>query len=238
MPFARRGPFRPSSLSLTAVRPLPVLPGRGTLLRALAHALGNDRGADEFLRAVLWDAGMDAVPESAPAFEAFVREEILPRLMPMVRLDRLHDLVRRTIGEEGSLYPPPLKTHGAAPGAMAAPARRPRVVMVEPDAFRRISSSRELVRGGFDVEVVASADEVLRVDAFHALVMTLDDSGLNVARELAKRGTRAGLVIYDDPGRRDAVKSIIDSWPNDRVSVVTRDAAPAVLTSRVRIVTS
>lgn len=235
----RRGPFRPSSLSINAVRPVStVLTGRGTLLRALSHAFGDEREASEFLRAVLWDAGMDAVPEGAPAFEGFVREEVLPRLMPLVRLDRLHDLVRRTIGEEGSVHPPPLKTHGAAPGQNAPVGRRPRVVIVEADAFRRISSSRDLVRGGFDVEVVATAEEVLRVEAFHAVVMTLDDAGLNVARELAKRGTRAGLVIYDDPTRRSAVKSIIDSWPNDRVSVVARDAPPTVLTSRVRIVTT
>jgi len=224
---------------MNAVQPLrAVLPGRGTLLRALAHALGSEREANEFLRAVLWDAGMHSVPENAPGFETFVREEILPRLMPLARLDRLHDLVRRTIGEEGSIHPPPLKKHGAAPGQSPAPAVRPRVVIVEPDAFRRISGSRELVRGGFDVEVVASADEVLRVEAFHAVVMHLDDAGVGVARELAKRGTRAGLVIYDDPAKRDAVKQIIDAWPNDRVSVVARDAAPAVLTSRVRIVTS
>jgi len=225
---------------MNAVRPLPapVLPGKGTLLRALTHAIGNEREAGEFLRAVLWDAAMDAVPENAPGFEAFVREEVLPRLMPIVRLDRLHDLVRRTIGEEGSLYPPPLKAYGAAPGAQAPPARRPRVVIVEPDAFRRISTSRELVRAGFDVEVVATAEEVLRVEAFHAVVLALDDSGLSTVAELAKRGTRAGLVIYDDPTRRAAVKGVIDRWPNDRVSVLARDATPSVLTSRVRIVTS
>jgi hypothetical protein len=181
---------------------------------------------------------MDAVPESPPGFETFVREEVLPRLMPMVRLDKLHDLVRRTIGEEGSLHPPPLKAHGATPGEPASPARRPRVVLVEADAFRRISSSRELVRAGFDVEVVATAEEVLRVEAFHAVVMALDDLGLAAANQLAQRGTRAGLVIYDDPGRRTAARTVIDNWPNDRVSVVARDAAPSVLTSRVRIVTS
>jgi hypothetical protein len=225
---------------MNAVRPARtvVLPGRGTLLRALSHALGDDHEASEFLRAVLWDAGMDVVPESPLAFDAFVREEILPRLMPIVRLDRLHDLVRRTIGEEGSVHPPPLKAYGSLPGPAPARARRPRVVIVEPEAFRRISSSRDLVRGGFDVEVVTTAEEVLRVEAFHAVVMALDGAGLAVAHELAKQGTRAGLVIYDDPSRRSAVKTIIDSWPNDRVSVVARDAPPAVLTSRVRIVTS
>jgi hypothetical protein len=224
---------------MNAVRPAPaVLASKGTLLRALTHAFGNEHDANEFLRAVLWDAAMDAVPENAPGFETFVREEVLPRLMPMVRLEKLHDLVRRTIGEEGSLYPPPLKPHGAAPGEQLSPARRPRVVMVEPDAFRRISSSRELVRAGFDVEVVATAEEVLRVEAFHAVVMALDDVGLAAANQLAQRGTRAGLVIYDDPGRRTAARTVIDNWPNDRVSVVARDAAPSVLTSRVRIVTS
>jgi hypothetical protein len=220
---------------MNAVRPAPVLPGRGTLLKALEHALGSEGEAREFLRLVLWDAGMDAVPEGRLPFEAFVREEVLPRLMPMVRLDRLHDLVRRTIGEEGSMHPAPLKPYGATPGQK--PQGRPRVVIVEPDAFRRVGISRELVRE-FDVEVVTSAEDVLRVDAFHAVVMVLDAAGEKVARTLADRKTRAGLVLYDDPKQREAVKSIIDAWPSDRVSIVARDAAPAVLSSRVRIVTS
>jgi hypothetical protein len=218
------------------VAPAPVLPGKGTLLKALEHALGSEKEAREFLRGVLWDAGMDVVPEGRIPFEQFVRDEILPRLMPIARLDRLHDLVRRTIGEEGSLHPAPLKAYGAVPGEK--PHGRPRVVIVEPDAFRRVGISRELVRGGFDVEVVAAADEVLRVDAFHAIVMLLDEPGEKVAKLLASRGTRAGLVIYDDPQRRDAAKKIIDKWPSDRVSIVARDAAPSVLSARVRIVTS
>lgn len=221
---------------MNAVRTSPaVVLGKGTLLKALGHALGNEAEAREFLRTVLWDAGMDAVPEGRLPFEAFVREEVLPRLMPIVRLDRLHDLVRRTIGEEGSMHPAPLKSHGAAPGEKAK--GRARVVIVEPDAFRRVGISRELVRE-FDVEVVTSAEEILGVDAFHAVVMVLDAAGEKVARTLADRKTRAGLVIYDDPKRRDVVKSIIDAWPSDRVSIVARDAAPAVLSSRVRIVTS
>lgn len=240
MAFTRRGPFRPSSLSMNAVvaRSVapPVLVGRATLLKALERALGGEKEARDFLRAVLWDAGMDVVPEGRVPFEAFVREEILPRLMPMVRLDRLHDLVRRTIGEEGSLHPAPLKSHGAVPGERIK--GRPRIVIVEPDAFRRVGISRELVRDGFDVEVVSSPEEVLRVEAFHAVVMRLDDAGEAVANSLAERGTRAGLVIYDDPVRRDAARSIIDRWPSDRVSIVARDAAPSVLSSRVRIVTT
>lgn len=217
-------------------QPPPVLPGKGNLLKALAHTLGTEEQAREFLRGVLWDAGMDVVPEGRVPFEQFVRDEVLPRLMPIARLDRLHDLVRRTIGDEGSIHPAPLKAYGAVPGDKAQ--GRPRVVIVEPDAFRRVGISRELVRVGFDVEVVASADEALGVDAFHAIVMMLDEPGEKVAQLLASRGTRAGLVIYDDPKRRDAAKTIIDQWPSDRVSIVARDAAPSVLCSRVRIVTS
>ncbi len=237
MAFGRRGPFRPSSLSMNAVvEPIPVLTGGATLLKALEHALGGENEARQFLRTVLWDAGMDAVPEARVPFEGFVRDEILPRLVPMVRLDRLHDLVRRTIGDEGSLHAAPLKSYGAIPGER--PRGRPRVVIVEPDAFRRVGISRELVRAGFDVEVVASAEEVLRVEAFHAVVMLLDEAAERVAKSLAGRGTRAGLVIYDDPLRRESARSIIDSWPSDRVSIVARDAPPSVLSSRVRIVTS
>ena len=44
---------------MNAVRPTPpVLPGKGTLLKALEHALGSEGEAREFLRMVLWDAGM------------------------------------------------------------------------------------------------------------------------------------------------------------------------------------
>lgn len=227
---------------MTAVRATaPVLTGRGTLLRALAHALGGEPRADEFLRDALWDAGMDAVPESRDGFEAFVREELLPRLMPLVRLDQLHDLVRRTIGEEGSLHPPPLRPHGAAPqlgGAARGGSRRPRVVLVEPEAFRRIAVSRDLVRGGFDVEAVASPDEVLRVAAFHAVVMPLDEAGERVAQSLVARGTRAGLVSYDDATNRGAIRRTIDAWPNDRVALVGRDAPAATISARVRVVVS
>lgn len=236
MPFARRGPFRPSSLSLRAVSPKPVLTGKGPLLKALAHALDGDKAATEFLRMVLWDAGMEAVPDAREPYQAFVRDEVLPRLMPLVRLEKLHDLVRRTIGEEGSMHPPPLRPHGAAPQPHKSATRRARVVIVESDAFRRIAISRELVRGGFDVEVVASPSEVLRVDAFHVVVLPLEGDGEMVARKLAEGGTRAGLVTYDRPDARSVLRKTIDAWPSDRVAVVPRDAPPATLCARVKIV--
>jgi hypothetical protein len=237
MPIARRGPFRVSSLSMNAIKLPTVLTGRGVLVRALARALGGDVAAEEWLRFALEDAGMDVVPEGRDAFEAFVREEILPRLMPDVRLDALHDLVRRTIGEEGSLHPPPLKPHGAAPGIQVRlPTQRPRVVLVEEDSFRRISFSRELVRGGFDVEVVARAEEVPALDAFHALVLSLDPSGEKLARTLAEKRTRAGIVAWDQPEHRDAHRRMIDLWPTDRFALVARDAPPAMLAARIRMV--
>lgn len=221
---------------MRAVRPTPVVTGKAALLRALKHALDGEKEANEFLRMVLWDAHMQAVPEGRDAYEAFVREEVLPRLVPMVRLDKLHDLVRRTIGEEGSLHPPPLKVHGAVPGEQPAASRRARVVLVDADAFRRMGVSRELVRAGFDVEVVATPAEVLNVEAFHAVILPLDEEGERVARALASAGTRAGLVTYDDASHRAAVKRVIDAWPSDKVAIVGRDATPAALCSRVKIV--
>lgn len=223
---------------MRAVRPPPVLTGKGPLLKALSRALDGDAAATEFLRMVLWDAGMEAVPDAREAYQAFVREEVLPRLMPIVRLDKLHDLVRRTIGEEGSLHPPPLKTHGATPGEKTIPARRARVVFVEPDAFRRIAVSRELVRAGFDVEVVATPIEVLNVDAFHAVVLSVEGDGAAVIKKLAEQQTRAGLVTYESAAARESIKRIIELWPSDRVAVVARDAPPATLCARVKIVTS
>jgi hypothetical protein len=222
---------------MNAVQVPPVVTGRGNLLRALGKVLGETVAAEEWLRLALEDAGMDVVPEGRDAFDAFVREEILPRLMPDVRLDQLHDLVRRTIGEEGSLHPPPLKPLGAAPGiALQPPRQRPRVVIVEPDSFRRVAFSRELVRGGFDVEVASQAEEVLSLDAFHVLVMSLDKAGEKMATTLAEKRTRAGLVAWDQPEHRDAHRRIIDLWPSDRFALVARDAAPAMLAARIRLV--
>jgi hypothetical protein len=224
---------------MAAVRgPVPLVTGRAPLLRALAHAFGSEREATSFLRDVLWDAGMDAVPEGRELYQAFVREEVLPRLMPLVRLDRLHDLVRRTIGEEGSLHPPPLKPYGGTPGTAAQPAvtRRARVVVVEPDSLRRIAVSRELVRAGFDVEALAAADEVLRVAAFHAVVMGVDLEGERVLAQLAAQGTRAGLVVFDDAAARAALKRTIDGWPHERLAIVGREASAATIAARVRVV--
>jgi hypothetical protein len=233
----RTGAFRPPSVALRAVRPsVAIHLGRISLLRALSHALGDDTAADEFLRDALDDSGMAGVPEGREAFVSFVREEVLPRLMPIVRLERLHDLVRRTIGEEGSLHPPPLKPHGSAPGPAARRPTRPRVIVIEPDPMRRVAISRALVRDGFDVEGLATAEEALHVEAFHAIVMPLDEGGERVVAELAKRRTRAGLVTFDDTGARDALRRAIEAWPTDRVAIVGRDAQPQQLCSRVRIV--
>jgi hypothetical protein len=222
---------------MNAIKVPPVLAGRGILVRALGRVLGGDVAAEDWLRLALEDAGMDVVPEGRDAFETFVREEILPRLMPDVRLDQLHDLVRRTIGEEGSLHPPPLRPLGAAPGIHVRPAtQRPRIVLVEPDSFRRMSFSRELVRGGFDVEVVAHAEEVPALDAFHALVLSLDPKGEKMARGLADTRTRAGLVVWDEPEHRDAHRRMIDLWPSDRFALIGRDAPPSMLAARIRMV--
>jgi hypothetical protein len=231
------GPFRPTSTALQAVRPSGTLHiGRATLLRALARVLGGDQAAETFLRDALEDAGLAKVPEGPEPFVQFVREEILPRLMPLVRLEKLHDLVRRTIGDEDSLHPPPLKPLGSAPGVKQRRSVRARVVVVEPDAMRRVELARALVRAGFDVEVVTTAHEVLRVDAFHAVVVGLDPEGMRVIEELVGRRTRAGLVTYDEAGSRERLRDVIDRWPTDRVAIVARDSTPALLCSRVRIV--
>ena len=237
MPPVRRapGPFRPTSTAIRAVRPsLQLFEGKTSLLRALSRQLGGDEIAADFLSNTLEDSGLAFVPEGREPFVAFVREEILPRLMPIVRLEQLHDVVRRTIGEEGSLHPPPLKKHGSTPSEERR--GRPRVIVVEPDAFRRVAIARSLVRAGFDVEVVAHADEALSVDAFHAIVLAMDADGERVVGELSKRRTRAGLVTYDDPAARDALRRAIDLWPSDRVAILARDAQPATLCARVRIV--
>ena len=244
MPIARRGPgpFRPSSIAMPAAQAPQISPYSGSagLLRALTRQLGSEGSANLFVREVLSDSGYDAVPEGPELFEVFVREEILPRILPLIRLEQMHDLVRRTIGLEGSLQPMPLKPLGSPPAA-AGPVvggPRPRVVVVEPDGSRRIQISKALVRGGFDVEVVGSAQEVLALEAFHVLVMALDAEGAPVIEKLIKLKTRAGLVTYDEPNSRAAVRDAIDRWPSDRVSLVARDVQPSTLCARVRIVVS
>lgn len=237
MAFGRRRGFRPSSLSMNAVAAPVVVLGKPALLRALAHVMRDETKAQKFLQDVLWDAGFDDVPDGPEAFEVFVREEVLPRLLPLARLDEVHDLVRRTIGEEGSLHPPPLRAHGAPPaGRATTPVRRPRVVVVEADDGRRLGIARELVRGGMDVEVLTEPGQVLSVDAFHAIVMRLGRDADHVIQTLAGQRTRAGLVTYDDPAQRPLLKSTIERWPNDRVAVLPFEAAAPLVASRVRIV--
>lgn len=238
MAFGRRPGFRPSSLSMNAVAAAPALVlGKPALLRALAHVMHDETRAQRFLQDVLWDAGFDDVPDGRAAFEVFVREEVLPRLLPLARLEEVHDLVRRTIGEEGSLHPPPLRAHGAPPaGRATTPVRRPRVVVVEPEDGRRLGIARELVRGGMDVEALTRPGDVLSVDAFHAVVMRLGQDARQVIETLAGQRTRAGLVTYDDATQRDLLKRTIERWPNDRVAVVPLDAAAPIVASRVRIV--
>jgi hypothetical protein len=103
--------------------------------------------------------------------------------------------------------------------------------------MRRLSLARALVRDRFDVEAFARAQDVLRADPFHALVLVLDKEGETVVRALAERKIRAGLVLLDDElTDRDAHRRAIDAWTNDRVAIVARDAQPNALCARVRIV--
>ncbi len=237
MAFGRRPPFRPSSLSMNAVLAPKVVLGKAALQRALEQVMGSESKAAKFLQDVLWDAAYDEVPDGPEAFESFVREEVLPSLLPFARLEEVHDLVRRTIGEEGNLHAPPLHGHNRAPDANATtPVRRPRVVVVEKENARRLAIARELVRGGMDVEALGAPDEVLSVDAFHAVVMRLSSESMAVIDALVGQGTRAGLVVYDEPEQRERLRKTIERWPNDRVAVVPTDAVGSLIASRVRIV--
>jgi hypothetical protein len=224
---------------MSAVVPesLPFL-GRITLARALERHLGSPSKVDRFLAEALEDAGLEALPEGREAFEAFVRDTVLSNLMPLVRLDELHDFVRRVIGGEEDVHPAPIRRIASPVTPAVRPATRPRVVVVEPDPRRRIEIARGLVRDGFDVEVVPAAADTLKLDPFHAIVMALDAEGERVAGALAQQGTRAGLVTYDDPEAREATRRVIDRWPSDRVSLASRTGPASALCARVRIVLS
>ena len=225
-------------MALRVARPSTTLfAGRGVLLRALARILDGEGPAEQFLRALLDDAGLVKVPDGREPFVAFVREQVLPRLMPLVRIDRVHELVRRTIGDEDGVHAAPLDSYTAPPGTFSVDKSvRPRVVVVEPDPMRRVGLARSLVRAGFDVEVFARADDALATEPFHALALALDDAGERVVQALAARRTRAGLVVYEDPARKDALRRAIDTWPSDRVAIVARDASASAFCARVRIV--
>ncbi len=242
MPTMRRGggPFRPTSIAMRAVV-APAVPflGKAALSRALERHLGSPSAVETFLAEALEDAALDELPEGREAFEAFVRDTVLSKLLPLLRLQEVHEFVRRTIGGEENLHPAPIRRLGSLGSPItpaARPDERPRVVVVEPDPLRRIEIARALVRDGFDVEVVARPAEVLHVEPFHALVMALDVEGQRVAAALAEQGTRAGLVSYDDASSRESVRRTIHDWPSDRVSLVPRGAPTSVLCARVRIV--
>jgi hypothetical protein len=222
---------------MRAVVPAPVpFLGKASLSRALERHLGSPEAVETFLAEALEDAALDELPAGREAFEAFVRDTVLSKLLPLLRLQDVHDFVRRTIGGEENLHPPPIRRLGSPLTPAARLDERPRVVVVEPNALRRIEIARGLVRDGFDVEVVATSAEVLRVEPFHALVMALDAEGERVAKVLAEQRTRAGLVSYDDADAREVTRRTIHDWPSDRVSLVPRGAPASVLCARVRIV--
>jgi hypothetical protein len=228
-------------VALQAVRPSSpnLLFGPTLLVRSLARALGGEKPAERFLRDVLDETGLVRVPDGREAYVEFVREQLLPRLMPFVRLGDLHELVRRTIGEEEGVQPPPLSDDGRTLGTSSSPVKeRPRVAVVVPDAMRRLSLARALVRDRFDVEAFSRPKDVLEAEPFHALVLVLDEEGESVVRALAERKIRAGLVLLDDDrtSDRDAHRRAIDAWANDRVAIVAKDAQPNALCARVRIV--
>ena len=226
-------------MALNAVRPssASLLFGPTLLVRSLARALGGEKPAERFLRDVLEEIGLARVPDGREPFVEFVRDQLLPRLMPFVRLSELHELVRRTIGEEEGVQPPTLR-RGADGGTSSSPAKeRPRVAVVVPDAMRRLSLARALVRDRFDVEAFSRSTDVLAADPFHALVLVLDEEAEGVVRTLAQRKVRAGLVLLDDEATdREAHRRAIDAWTNDRVAIVAKDAQPNALCARVRIV--
>ena len=238
MPSMRRGSvqIRRSSLAMPAVAPAPPpFVGKKALVRSLEKHLEPEDVA-RFLSLALEEAGLDDVPAGRDEFEAFVREAVLPSLLPLLRLEQVHDLVRRTLGGEDGLHPAPIGRLGDAGVLAPGTTDRPRVVVVEPSSTRRLDLARALVRDGFDVEVVSTAPEVLEVEPYHALVMALDEAGERVAAQLAAAATRAGLVTYDEPNAKGAIRRVIASWPSDRVSIVARTARSSVLGARVRIV--
>jgi hypothetical protein len=206
------------------------------LLRALERAFGDAARASRFLTVTLAEAGLADVPSGELEFETFVRADVLSRLVAILPLESVHDVVRRVLGSEGDLHAPPLRPHGAVATSEQRALQRPRVVVVSSQPRELRSRAQALVASGFDVETLTHAARLLMVEPFHVVVMPLDRDGEDLALTLADARTRAGLVTFDDREHRDAVRRVLDRWPNDRFAIAPAAATPSVICGRVRTV--
>ncbi len=236
MPQGQDGPSRasaarpPSSRSAAEIRHL-------RLRLALAKLLGPDRVGD-FLEMLLRLAGRDSLPTEPSEFHRFVDVDVVSLLLREVRLDAIAEALEPVLRTTSSIAPVPASKH---PRRMpfSSSTSRALVLVVWEDGDRRRAICAALVRDGFDVETTEDPDEVARLAAgARAVVMRLDEAGLRAAQRLADAGTQAGLVTFDVPEHREAVRSMVACWPSDRVAIAGSEADPPSVTARVRIVTA
>jgi len=231
MTLAGRGPFRPSSAEIPAAI-APPQPKRRTLLDALAPRFGTE-GAREFLRAVLADSGRSDVPDDSGRFDAFLREELVPRLVPLCRFDDVERFTRHVMRRGMSIARNKVPTPRVRESVAAS---RRRVVVLDPDGERRRALCRILVRDGFDVETASSAAGVLSLQPFDVLVLRPGEGSESMLAALARGGARSGVVVFDEPSARSMIRRMIKMWPNDGFTVASLDATSTAIAARVRIV--
>jgi hypothetical protein len=144
----------------------PALPS-AILASLLETTLENGGAARMLLQAALYEAGRSSLPEDPRALLAFsrahltgpLREELGPRVAEAV----LDDLARQL----GAASSPRLQTAARVPASATVPvaaARRPTVVVIDPDRLSRAGLARALVTAACDVIGVSGAAEIDEID--------------------------------------------------------------------------
>lgn len=204
---------------------------RRVLLAALVPRLGSS-GAHRFLEELLEDSSRPEVPLDSTQFDSFVRDEVVPRLMPLCRVNEIEELTQQTLHREAPESAPSSRRRRTQPATRA----RKRVVVLDHDGARARELCRVLVRDGYDVEVISSCEAVPPAGCFDVLVMRNEPGVELLLAELSRGNDELGVVAYDDPDGRTLIRHAIGIWPNDRFTLAANDAAPSLVAARVRIV--
>ena len=235
-PSVKRGAFAPSSTRMVAAGSAGSVARRRVLETVLSVRMGAVRAAS-FVGEVLGDTGREDVPSAADEYESFLKDEVTPRLVPILTLKEIDRLIAEV------LTPAPTRSSSPATAPEAADvarrAKRSKVVVLSRDASDQVSNRelcRTLLREGYDVEIVEGVAALARVEAFDVVVLHLSEGAERALTELARTHPGAAVVTFDEPHARESIRRVIRFWPNDRFSVAALDSPVAAISARVRIV--